>query len=96
MVVARIRLNKINADAYAQCFEAIFQQVSEDYPTFKVGQTLTGIIADWSDQQVNGLIKTVGKKHCKQCFKRLSSKCAAQYPSTKITSSHVGPFYLIS
>ena len=36
-------------------------QVISFYPTFKVGQTLTGIIADWSDQQVIGLIKTVGK-----------------------------------
>ena len=69
MVVAHIQLNKINADAYAQCFEAIFQQVSEDHPTFKVGQTLTGIIADWSDQQVNGLIKTVGKNTANNILK---------------------------
>lgn len=61
MVVARVCLNQINTDAYAQCFKAVFQQVAEDHPTFQVGHSLTGIIADWSDQQVNGLIKVVGK-----------------------------------
>ena len=69
MVVACVRLNHINTDAYAQCFEAVFQQVSEDHPTFKV---VTGIIADWSDQQVNGLAKTVGKSTADNILKGLS------------------------
>lgn len=61
MVVARIRLNRLDTDAYAQCFEAIFDQVKKDDPTFKVGDTLTGIIADWSDQQASCLDRAVGK-----------------------------------
>ena len=69
MVVARVRLNRIDTDAYAQCFRAIFNQVSEDHPTFKVGQTLTGIIADWSDQQANGLAKVVGKSIADEILK---------------------------
>ena len=60
MVVAHLRLNQINTDAYAQCFKAVFWKVAEDHPTFEVGHSLTGIIADWSDQQVSGLIKMVG------------------------------------
>lgn len=61
MVVARVRLNRIDTDAYAQCFRAIFEAVASDHPTFKIGESLTGIIADWSDQQANGLEIAVGK-----------------------------------
>ena len=35
------------------CFEAVFKQVQKDHPTFKVGETLTEIIADWSDQHAS-------------------------------------------
>jgi hypothetical protein len=52
MVVARVRMNCIDAQAYAQCFRAIFEVVAEDHPTFKVGESLMGVIADWSDQQM--------------------------------------------
>ncbi len=48
MVVARVRLNRIDTDAYAQCFKAIFDAVSKDHPMFKIGVSLNGIIADWS------------------------------------------------
>ena len=61
MVVARVRLNRIDAEAYAQCFRAIFEAIANDHPTFKIGESLTGIIADWSDQQANGLEIAVGK-----------------------------------
>lgn len=61
MVVAHLHLNQINTDAYAQCFKAVFRKVAEDHPTFEVGHSFTGIIADWSDQQVSGSIKMVGK-----------------------------------
>jgi hypothetical protein len=58
-----------DTDAYAQCFKAIFKQVSEDHPTFKLGHYLNGIIADWSEQQANGLEKAVGKVIVVQLFK---------------------------
>ena len=38
-----------------------YLQTGEDHPSFKVGELLTGIIADWSDQQVNGLEMVIGK-----------------------------------
>ena len=53
--MARIRLNKLDAVAYATCFGALFQKVKELHPDFVVGETLVGILADWSDTQVKGL-----------------------------------------
>ena len=61
MVVGRVRLNLLDIDAYAQCFRALFEQVAADHPTFKVGESLSAVIADWSDQQASGLEKVVGK-----------------------------------
>jgi len=76
MVVGRVRMNLLDTDAYAQCFKALFEQVASDHPTFKVGESLTGIIADWSDQQANGLERVVGKlvatemlKGCQVCMR---------------------------
>jgi len=62
-------MNLINADAYAQCFRALFEQVAEDHPTFKVGKSLSAVIADWSDQQASGLEKGVGKLVANQMLK---------------------------
>lgn len=69
MVVGRVRMNLLDTDAYAQCFKALFEQVASDHPTFKVGESLTGIIADWSDQQSNGLERAVGKLVAKEILK---------------------------
>ena len=49
------RLNKLDSEAYEQAFRATFNQVTEDHPEFIVGQTLKGIILDWSDTQQKGL-----------------------------------------
>ena len=67
--MARVRLNRLDTDAYAQCFRGIFEQVGKDHPTFKVGLSLTGIIADWSDQQASGLEKAVGESVAKAILK---------------------------
>lgn len=75
MVVARVRLNRIDTDAYAQCFKAIFQQVKEDHPTFQVGQSLIGIVADWSDQQAKGLAKAVGNATANEILKGCQVNC---------------------
>lgn len=44
-------MNKLNAEAYCQAFQAIFTQVKAVKPDFEVGKSLKGIIADWSDTQ---------------------------------------------
>ena len=69
MVVARVRLNCLDADAYAQCFKAIFHHAGKDHPTFRIGKSLTGIIADWSDQQAKGLEKAVGEPLAQEILK---------------------------
>ena len=69
MVVACIRMNCIDAEAYAQCFRAMFEIVAEDHPTFKVGESLTGVIADWADQQAKGLEMAVGKSLSEEILK---------------------------
>lgn len=79
MVVARARLNHLDADAYAQCFKAIFDQVAEDHPTFKLGESLIGIIADWSDQQAKGLEKAIGEPLAQEMLK----SCQARYVCVK-------------
>jgi hypothetical protein len=61
-VVARVRLNKLNADAYKQAFEAIFRCVKKEHSGFEIGKTLKGIIADWSDTQLHGLQLAIGEE----------------------------------
>lgn len=48
-------MNKLNAEAYCQAFQAIFTQVKAVKPDFEVGKSLKGNIADWSDTQYKGL-----------------------------------------
>ena len=62
MIVARIRLNRLDAAAYATCLKAVFQKVKEPNPSFTVGETLLGILADWSDTQLKGLEDAIGKE----------------------------------
>jgi len=54
-------------EAYAQCFKALFQQIASDHPTYRVGESLTGVIADWLDHQASGLEKTVAQEMLKGC-----------------------------
>ena len=69
MVVARVRLNRIDTNAYAQCFKAIFDAVAKEHPMFKIGESLNGIIADWSDQQAKGLEIAIGKTVANEILK---------------------------
>lgn len=62
-------MNLLDTDAYAQCFRALFEQVAADHPAFIVGESLSAVIADWSDQQTSGLEKAVGKLVANQMLK---------------------------
>ena len=73
-VVARVRMDKLNAQAYQHAFSAVFDEVKEEHPEFGVGKTLMGVITDWSDAQLKGLQAAVGDevasrvvKGCKVC-----------------------------
>jgi len=61
MAILCVRLNQLDARAYAKCFRATFDRVTEDHATFQPEGMLTGIIADWSDQQIAGLEMVFGK-----------------------------------
>ena len=59
-VVARMRTNKESLLFYKVAFTAMFRTCHEKYPNFKVGETLKGIIMDWSDAEAKGLREAVG------------------------------------
>ena len=61
-VVARVRLDRLTAEAYEHCFKSVFVTAKETCPQFEVGKTLLGVILDWSDQQMKGLEGAVGEE----------------------------------
>ena len=62
MLVARVWLNRLDAVAYTTCFTVLFHKVQELCPTFVIGESLIGIIADWSDTQIKGLEGALGRR----------------------------------
>ena len=69
MVVARVCMTKLDANAYGQAFQAIFSSVQQDHPGFSVGNTLLGVNVDWSDAQVKGLKKAIGESLTEKVLK---------------------------
>ena len=69
MVVARVRMTKLDANAYGQVLQAIFSSVKQDHPSFSVGNTLLGVIVDWSDAQVKGLKEAIGESLAEKVLK---------------------------
>ena len=67
--MACIRLNKLDAVAYATSFGVLFQKVKELHPQFVVNETLVGILADWSDTQLKGLEDTIGRETVSRVMK---------------------------
>ena len=65
MVVARVRLNRLDTHAYTECFRMLFATVKKDHTKFAVGESLLGDITDWSD---NGLAEVgVVTMRCTSC-----------------------------
>lgn len=58
-------MSKLDAEAYASAFQAIFRCVKKLHPHFGVGKTLKGIVTDWSDAQLRGLHSAIGKEASK-------------------------------
>jgi hypothetical protein len=62
MVVARVRMNCIDAQGYTQCFRAILKLLLKIIPLLRLENLWWELaIADWSDQQAKGLEMAVGK-----------------------------------
>jgi len=38
-----------------------FEQCKKDHPNFTVGESLVGVVVDWSDAQCNGLRLALGR-----------------------------------
>ena len=83
--MARVRLNRLTANAYAQCFRSVFETVKKDHPHFAVGKSLQGIVLDWSDHQMKGLEAAVGEevaskvaKGCRVHFARSVKRVSEQ------------------
>lgn len=68
-MVARVRMNKLDAAAYTSAFQAIFNCVKKNCPGFGVGKTLKCIVADWSDAQIRGLQGAIGEEQADKMLK---------------------------
>ena len=72
MVIGRLWLNKQIASAYCLAFKKVFGKCSTSNSSYKLGETLIGIVTDWSDAQINGLKKAIGKDAAKRLLKGCS------------------------
>ena len=72
MVIGGLRLNKQNASAYRLAFKKVFGKCSTSKSSLKLGETLIGIVTDWSDAQINGLKKAIGKDAAERLLKGCS------------------------
>ena len=57
-----MRGSKEDVNFYKKVFELMFQFCHKDHPKFKVGDTLRGIIVDWSNTEAKGLREAIGDK----------------------------------
>ena len=60
-IVARMRRNKESSEFYRLAFKLMFDTCQRDHSNFKVGESLKGIIVDWSDTEAKGLREVVGE-----------------------------------
>ena len=61
IVVSRVRLDRQDANAYALAYSKTFSKCQSDIKDFKLGESLLGIVIDWSDAEIKGLKKAVGE-----------------------------------
>ena len=60
-VVARMRGNKESSEFYRLAFKLMFETCHKEHRNFKVGESLKGIIVDWSDTEAKGLREVIGE-----------------------------------
>lgn len=61
-IVSRVRMDKQGANAHALAFKKTFDKCKAEHPVFKLGETLLGVVVDWSDVEILGLGQAVGKE----------------------------------
>ena len=69
IVVSRVRMNKQDHQAHCLGFKKTFQQCASSHSLFKVGESLLGIVIDWSDSEIRGLSEAVGKELAKSLLR---------------------------
>ena len=60
-VVTRMKGNKESSEFYQLAFKLMLETCQKEYPDFKVGESLKGIIFDWSDTEAKGLHDVIGE-----------------------------------
>lgn len=77
IVVCRALADRITQKAYEMIFARMFEEVKKRHPTFQVGVSLQGIVADWSDTQRSALGTVLGEEVatavCKGC--KVNTSC---------------------
>ena len=68
-VVSRVRMNKQGHQAYCLGFKKTFHHCASNHSSFKVGESLLGIVIDWSDSEIHGLSEAVGEELAKSLLR---------------------------
>ena len=55
-------MDKEGTKAHALAFKKPFQKCEDDHPEFNPGESLMGIVTDWSDAEISGLKEAIGKE----------------------------------
>jgi len=71
-VVARMRGNKESSKFYHLAFKLMFDTCHQEHSHFKVGESLKGIIVDWSDTESKGLREVIGEETAELVLKGCS------------------------
>ena len=71
-VVACMRGNKESSELYCLVFKLMFDTCQQEHSHFKVGETLKGIIVDWSDTESKGLREVIGEETAELVLKGCS------------------------
>ena len=79
VVVARMRSNEESAQFYKVAFTTMFRMCHDRYPNFKVGETLKGVIMDWSDAEARGLREAVGDETAESILRGCNVHWARSY-----------------
>ena len=69
IVVARVRMDKEGAKGYGLAYKKMFDKCSADYSNFEIGNSLKGVVLDWSDAEVAGLRVVIGEDLTRKLLK---------------------------
>ena len=67
VVVARVRMDK-GAKGYGLAYK-MYDKCSADYSNFEIGNSLKGVVLDWSDAEVAGLRAAIGEDLTRKLLK---------------------------